>query len=479
MYNNIKNFINPKYATFFLVCITCVLLVIFMKSRTTIEGVTNKQIKSEIKTETNKLRAADAKQQGEISGLKTNDKTQDSNISGLKTNDKTQDSNISGLIANDANQDKNISGLQSQANSLGTEITTITGGLSGLKTTIDSKQMPSQTEIEKIVVDKLPSQLDAPIKALNDKIAAINPTINDFNSKLASTQVEMDSKKNDFSKNVDDAKTDLLSTMDKTKKEISDNLYSQYTMYKTDLQNDIKIAKDTINSAKTEVISTKVDAIAAKDGAQTYADKTQNIYDQVFGKSTFNAVQNSLNQIPTKDTAFTTMFSESSFVPNTGYYETFVQREGFETPDFIGSQSQNIVALENDLFSKINDYNTKYDTYSRAKLQAATDAVNAANMQAVNNAATAVTNAATALQTAYPQAGTTDATFKTNHAEILEKSKNIDKLRRDLDTKMTDIIKGKSSPPNDFTQQYDSTVYTGIMWSILGTSTLYYIFTEL
>ena len=87
-----------------------------------------------------------------------------------------------------------------------------------------------------------------------------------------------------------------------------------------------------------------------------------------------------------------------------------------------------------------------------------------------------------ALQDAYNKAktniNTNDGTFKTNHQEIMEKSKSIDELRRNLDSKMDAILKIRN-PPNELTQQYDSTVYTGIMWSVLATSVLFYVFTEM
>jgi hypothetical protein len=59
-------------------------------------------------------------------------------------------------------------------------------------------------------------------------------------------------------------------------------------------------------------------------------------------------------------------------------------------------------------------------------------------------------------------------------ASIKEKASAIDNLRRELDTKMQQVLNKQ-----DITNQYDSTVYTGIMWSVLGTSLLYYIFTEM
>jgi hypothetical protein len=61
--------------------------------------------------------------------------------------------------------------------------------------------------------------------------------------------------------------------------------------------------------------------------------------------------------------------------------------------------------------------------------------------------------------------------------DIKKRAKAIDELRRDLDLKMDAILKSKSRI-DEPSITYDSTVYAGILWSILGTSLLFYVFTE-
>ena len=137
--------------------------------------------------------------------------------------------------------------------------------------------------------------------------------------------------------------------------------------------------------------------------------------------------------------------------------------------------------LEKKLIEEINNFNTIYYEYVRCLSGGSNCNVGTpVTEQNVIDASETVNNKATALQTEYSKANpqTTDATFKSTHESIMNKAKQIDELRRTMDTKMETILKNKN-PPNELTRQYDSTVYTGIVWSILATSVLFYIFTEM
>jgi hypothetical protein len=143
--------------------------------------------------------------------------------------------------------------------------------------------------------------------------------------------------------------------------------------------------------------------------------------------------------------------------------------------------NNNLFDLEKDLISKINQFNDTYYKYIRCSSGGSQSycATNNKTDVEVNTAATAVNDAVKALEDAYKLSPTnTGSLFESNHKEILEKAKTIDELRRSLDTKMDTIIKSKN-PPNELTHQYDSTVYTGIMWSVLATSIIFYVFTEM
>lgn len=74
----------------------------------------------------------------------------------------------------------------------------------------------------------------------------------------------------------------------------------------------------------------------------------------------------------------------------------------------------------------------------------------------------------------------TDKTqFNDNQRSILSNANTINTLRTDLDTKMRELYNIDGNLNQDFMLQYDSVMYTGILFSILATTLLYYTFTKL
>jgi hypothetical protein len=220
----------------------------------------------------------------------------------------------------------------------------------------------------------------------------------------------------------------------------------------TNAKNEAIYAKNEAIYAKNAAIGAKNEIMIAKNEAVASAELCQKIYNDVFGKSTALAVQNSISVLRAP---FTTM------------------QEGFDNLNSINSK---LFDLEKDLITEISQFNTIYYNYIRCSL---INCVNGKTATDVNTAARNVQTAITKLEQAYSTSPkNTDADFKNKHKLIMEKSKSIDELRRSLDTKMDAIIKIRT-PPNELSQQYDSTVYTGIMWSVLATSVLFYVFTEM
>jgi hypothetical protein len=100
-------------------------------------------------------------------------------------------------------------------------------------------------------------------------------------------------------------------------------------------------------------------------------------------------------------------------------------------------------------------------------------------MDDVTNQAAVVNNAIADLKNEYDKQNipTKENVFENNHKEVLNNSKSIDELRRSLDTKMDKILQNKKSSVES--RQYDTTVYAGIIWSVLAISILFYIITEM
>jgi hypothetical protein len=237
-------------------------------------------------------------------------------------------------------------------------------------------------------------------------------------------------------------------------KDISLNLYNQQTMYKTGMSNEAKTALDAIKNLNADSSALSNQAVVAKDGAVESKNRVEKIYNDVFGKTTATVVQQDIQK------------------------ESFTQRDFFSSKEgatFKRSAPINakLFDLEGKLIHAINDFNTTYYGY----IKCSSSGTIVCSKTEVDNKAKAIHDAIVALQSKYT-ASITDAKFKENHQIIMDKSKSIDELRRGLDEKMVTILKLKN-PPNEMTLQYDSTVYTGIMWSVLATSIVFYIFTEM
>jgi hypothetical protein len=61
---------------------------------------------------------------------------------------------------------------------------------------------------------------------------------------------------------------------------------------------------------------------------------------------------------------------------------------------------------------------------------------------------------------------------------IYQYNKNISKIRNELDSKLDVLYNTNDSFLSDYQMEFNSTIYTGILWSILAGSLLYYIVTR-
>jgi hypothetical protein len=68
---------------------------------------------------------------------------------------------------------------------------------------------------------------------------------------------------------------------------------------------------------------------------------------------------------------------------------------------------------------------------------------------------------------------------KSNLKDIIAKENENIALRNDLDNKVAEILKVKNSYYGESKQHLDTTIYANIMWTVLATSILYFIFAKL
>jgi hypothetical protein len=411
------NIIESKYRYIFLICIIGILLFLFINSGSIVEGMTKRQKQAKAK--------AKAKAKAAVAQAK-----------------------------------KAEAQVAAQANAMAAA--EIQEQIAGSPVLAPSATTPANTEVVKSTVKaQLPSLVSGvlakPVTDIKNTQAKILAELRQISSRQYRLKKNVDNVNVDMKKGTQENKNKLKKAYDK----LSSNLSQQYDMYKTGIANEGSAATSSIKNLNKSVTNASEEAVAARDKAKEYADLSDKIYNDVFGGLTSRVIQQ----------------DNAEFVGKQGF--TPMNGSGYTNRDV---NNKNLFDLEKQLVDAINDFNTSYYNFIRCSSGGSVNCGNNATAADVEAKSRDVIFLVNRLQVAYNNAKTNiqtnDATFKTNHQEIMEKSKSIDELRRNLDAKMDAILKSRN-PPNELTQQYDSTVYTGIMWSVLATSVLFYIFTEL
>ena len=329
----------------------------------------------------------------------------------------------------------------------------VAGQMTGKKKDGSIKKIVDKVDdkIKKNVNKALPSlvskSISKPVAEIKNKQSQIDNKLNRVNVQQQKINKKLGSASSDLKKQSQEHNIKLTELYNKLLSDLS----SQYNMYKTGLQNEISVATESVKTMNTNITDASEKVYSAKDEAKGYADMTNKIYNDVFGKTTAMVVQ--------QDNA------------------EFSGKQGFTIMDDSGYiKSKNLFDLEKDVVDAINNFNTIYYAYIRCTTISCSTTTSENDVSA---AADTLNNKIKLLQDAYTAANiqTNDATFQQNHTEIMNKAKSIDELRRNLDSKMETILNNRN-PPTETTQQYDATIYAGIAWSVLATSLLFYVFIE-
>jgi hypothetical protein len=511
MYNNIKNFINPRYATLFLFCIVSLLIVIFMKSRRSVEMFVGGDLKK-INRMSNDI--------NDLEKEKLN-----------KSDFETTLTNINGRFDSKLNKGefettlKDINGrFDKKLDSSAFDITLANN--KGFNNKLDKSDFETKlTDINGQVNSKLnKSDFESTLTRIDDRF---NNKLNtgDFDQKLADNQT-IKTLQNDLSKaptmsnigevvnkqvetrvgDINQAKSDLTNaygrydvSMASQYSDYNNNATAKFTAFDdnatakfTAFDNNATAKSTTFDgnaSTKTGILDSnynskigeltalksaaetaKIAALSAKTDAETAKSETQKMYDDVFKEVS--------GRVVTQSNVYRTGLT---FNPDNGFYERFgTMYDAFELREGFGDD---IFNKERTVIQDLNAFNTAYYAWITCKSgkcptnPAKTESQFRTELETARNAliGTEGTGGSVgALKAAYGTVPNQDD--KTQ--EMIDRGRAIDALRRDLDTKMNAIIKSKNRI-DEPAIEYDSTVYAGILWSVLGTSVLYYIFTEL
>ena len=147
----------------------------------------------------------------------------------------------------------------------------------------------------------------------------------------------------------------------------------------------------------------------------------------------------------------------------------------------------NIIVIEHDILRQMNDFNMKYANYVRCgdpaiqksdKRECSKKAMAKKKTDLEKSYTTlskTIVKAQKSIKTLKPLNYKFDASFNA----LLKMDAEVLKERRDLDTKMGELYKNRNSISSIYQSQLDSTVYAGMLWTILATSMVYFIFVKL
>jgi hypothetical protein len=179
-----------------------------------------------------------------------------------------------------------------------------------------------------------------------------------------------------------------------------------------------------------------------------------------------------------------------------------------------GQTGKTIFQLEETVVQKLNNFNSKYVEYlrcnpniddsvrtinqSRTSVISINDKLNnppytnkagcptsnVADESTVTTSYNEVESAIAALDAATTYIKTTSGgvsreVYDMSYNSMLSNHKSILKLRNELDVKMREINRTEDSVYSMYKANYDSTMYTSILWSVLASSLVYYIFVKL
>lgn len=170
------------------------------------------------------------------------------------------------------------------------------------------------------------------------------------------------------------------------------------------------------------------------------------------------------------------------------------QTENFQTYSN-KTEGMSLMSNEAQLLADLNDFNAKYAKYvtctdplvngTNNKLGCTPDELDINTVNNAYNKITTSSNNALASGSLYTVYNTPVNTYTTNSVadvsfnDITTKHKDIVQLRRELDAKLKEVYATEDSLVYEHNRIFDGTVYTSLVWTVLATTTLFYVFKNL
>jgi hypothetical protein len=157
------------------------------------------------------------------------------------------------------------------------------------------------------------------------------------------------------------------------------------------------------------------------------------------------------------------------------------------------TRGQQFMESERRLLADLNDFNTKYNRYILCNndyinpynntLKCSPEDLSKNTMVVAYNKllTTSVIDVSNGLTVFKKDPNTiSPAVYDASYQYIKKTYKNdVVKVRNDLDMKMQELYGLEGTIRNEKQKQYDTTMYIGLLWTVLATSGLYFVFTKL
>lgn len=150
--------------------------------------------------------------------------------------------------------------------------------------------------------------------------------------------------------------------------------------------------------------------------------------------------------------------------------------------------TNNIFALEKDVLTNLNNFNSLYANYVNCTLKKSTTTTSCptseVSLETVNTAYDATKTSIGSLQTALAalsptNGGPTPTQYDASYNAIMGQYEKMVKTRVEIDAKLRELNNINGTSSDFYEKQYISTAYTKILLTVLATTVAYYVFMKL
>ena len=141
---------------------------------------------------------------------------------------------------------------------------------------------------------------------------------------------------------------------------------------------------------------------------------------------------------------------------------------------------QTIIDYQKKILDDLNDFNSKYASYVRCSdtyIKANGSCKGAPTYEAIVQSYEKLTTDISAADAFIKKLKPIDK--EVTNRDLINLNNQVRKNREELDRKLNELYQKQSSIYGSNVRHLDATIYTGVLWTVLATSIVYYVFIKL